>query len=205
MQILMHEVGLCDTVDPLAGSYFVETMTNRMEAHVTGLMERLEAEGGIVRGIAEGRVQAEVNRQAYEREQKLRAGEIRKVGRNPVEGLVGIRNMAISVLPLFSMCDRRDIGGIVESSNTGSPTMFLYDRFDGGLGFAETGYHRIEDLLRGCLELVRECDCEDGCPSCVGLPILRPPIQQDPDAGGSWPIPDKESARLLLEALLSAE
>jgi DEAD/DEAH box helicase domain-containing protein len=82
--------------------------------------------------------------------------------------------------------------------------MFIYDRFEGGLGFAETGYHRIEDLLRGCLELVRECDCEDGCPSCVGLPILRPPIQQDPDAGGGWPIPDKESARLLLEAMLSA-
>jgi DEAD/DEAH box helicase domain-containing protein len=131
--------------------------------------------------------------------------EVRKVGRNPVEGLVGVRNVAISVLPLFSMCDRRDVGGIVESSNTGSPTMFLYDRFEGGLGFVETGYHRIEDLLRGCLELVRECDCEEGCPSCVGLPILRPPIQQDPDAGGSWPIPNKESARLLLEALLSHE
>ena len=131
--------------------------------------------------------------------------DVARMGLRAVEGLVGIRNMAISVLPLFSMCDRRDIGGIVESSNTGSPTMFLYDRFEGGLGFAETGYHRIEELLRGCLELVRECDCEDGCPSCVGLPILRPPIQQDPDAGGSWPIPDKESARLLLEALLSAE
>ncbi|MFH1502824.1 MAG: DEAD/DEAH box helicase [Candidatus Eisenbacteria bacterium] len=128
--------------------------------------------------------------------------EVRSHGRNPVEGLVGARNVAISVLPLFSMCDRRDIGGIVESSNTGSPTMFLYDRFDGGLGFVETGYRNIEDLLRGCLDLISECDCEEGCPSCVGLPILRPPIQQDPDAGGGWPIPDKESARLLLQAML---
>jgi DEAD/DEAH box helicase domain-containing protein len=129
--------------------------------------------------------------------------ELRAAGRNPVEGLVGIRNMAISVLPLFSMCDRRDIGGIVDSSNTGSPTMFLYDRYDGGLGFVETGYRMIEELLGSCLELVNECDCEDGCPSCVGLPILRPAIQQDPDAQGSWPIPDKESARLLLTAMLS--
>ena len=129
--------------------------------------------------------------------------ELRTAGKNPVEGLVGIRNMAISVLPLFSMCDRRDIGGIVDSSNTGAPTMFLYDRYEGGLGFVETGYHVLDELLRGCLELVNECDCEDGCPSCVGLPILRPAIQQDPDAQGSWPIPDKESARLLLEAMLS--
>ena len=82
MQVLMHETGLCDTADPLAGSYFVETMTNRMEACITELMERLEDEGGIVSAVAHGRVQAEVNRQAYERERKLRSGEIKKVGVN---------------------------------------------------------------------------------------------------------------------------
>jgi methylmalonyl-CoA mutase N-terminal domain/subunit len=82
MQILMHETGLCDTVDPLAGSYFVETMTNRMEALVEGLMKRLRDEGGVVAAIADGRVQAEVNRQAYETERKIRSGEIRKVGVN---------------------------------------------------------------------------------------------------------------------------
>jgi DEAD/DEAH box helicase domain-containing protein len=127
---------------------------------------------------------------------------VREGGRNPVEGLVGIRNMAISVLPLFAMCDRRDIGGIVESSNTGAPTMFLYDRYEGGLGFVEQGYRSFDELLRGCLELVEDCGCEEGCPSCVGLPVLRPPIQQDPDAQGGWPIPDKESARLLLRAMV---
>jgi len=127
---------------------------------------------------------------------------VRSAGRNPVEGLVGIRNVAISVLPLFAMCDRRDIGGIVDSSNTGAPTVFLYDRYEGGLGFVERGYGLVEELLTGCRDLIDECDCEDGCPSCVGLPVLRPPVQQDPDAQGSWPIPDKESARLLLRAML---
>jgi len=132
-------------------------------------------------------------------------GVVRAEGKNPVEGLVGIRNVAISVLPLFSMCDRRDIGGIVDSSNTGSPTMFLYDRYDGGLGFAERGYTMIEEVMRGCLELIQECGCEEGCPSCVGLPVLRPPIQQDPEAQGAWPIPDKESATLLLKAMLARD
>jgi methylmalonyl-CoA mutase N-terminal domain/subunit len=82
MQILMHEIGLCDTVDPLAGSWFVETTTNEMEKRITALMDELETGGGIVRAVAEGRVQAEVNRQAYEREKRIRAGAAKKIGVN---------------------------------------------------------------------------------------------------------------------------
>jgi len=82
MQMLIHELGLCDTVDPLAGSYFVESTTNEMEQRIVGIMKELEAEGGIVRSVAEGRVQADVNRNAYECELKVRSGEIKKVGVN---------------------------------------------------------------------------------------------------------------------------
>jgi methylmalonyl-CoA mutase N-terminal domain/subunit len=82
MQILMHEVGLCDTVDPLAGSYFVEATTNEMERRIEQLMAELDAQGGIVRAVAEGRVQAAVNRQAYEMERRLQRGEVKKVGVN---------------------------------------------------------------------------------------------------------------------------
>jgi methylmalonyl-CoA mutase N-terminal domain/subunit len=82
MQILMHEMGLCDTVDPLGGSYFVEATTNEMERLIAARMEELEREGGIVHGIAEGSVQAAVNREAYERERAMQAGEIPKVGVN---------------------------------------------------------------------------------------------------------------------------
>jgi len=82
MQILMHEMGLCDTVDPLGGSWFVETTTDRMEEKIIAIMREVESEGGIVQGIAEGRVQAAVNRQAYEHERRLQRGEIDKVGVN---------------------------------------------------------------------------------------------------------------------------
>jgi len=82
MQVLMNEIGLCDTVDPLAGSYFVETMTNEMEAKIVAIMAELDREGGVVRGVAEGRVQAEVNRNAYELEKRIRSGEFKKVGVN---------------------------------------------------------------------------------------------------------------------------
>jgi methylmalonyl-CoA mutase N-terminal domain/subunit len=82
MQILIEEMGLCDTVDPLAGSYYVETLTNQMEERISATMDDLDAKGGIVRAVAEGHVQNEVSRQAYERLRKLERGEIRKVGVN---------------------------------------------------------------------------------------------------------------------------
>jgi len=82
MQILIEEVGLCDTVDPLAGSYFVESTTNAMERRIVELMEQLDAQGGIVKAISAGWVQAEVNRQAYEQERRVQSGELKKVGVN---------------------------------------------------------------------------------------------------------------------------
>jgi len=82
MQILMHEMGLTDTVDPLGGSYFVESTTNEMERRIEAIVAELAQGGGIVRAIAEGRVQSEVNRQAFEHERKIQSGEIKKVGVN---------------------------------------------------------------------------------------------------------------------------
>jgi len=82
MQILMDETGVCDTVDPLAGSWFVETATNEMESLIVRIMEDLEAEGGIVKAVATGSVQAAVNRQAYEMERRIQSGEVPKVGVN---------------------------------------------------------------------------------------------------------------------------
>jgi methylmalonyl-CoA mutase N-terminal domain/subunit len=82
MQILIGEMGLCDTVDPLAGSYYIETMTNQMEERIRAFMDKVDAEGGVVRAVADGRVQSLVSRQAYENLRKMERGEIRKVGVN---------------------------------------------------------------------------------------------------------------------------
>jgi methylmalonyl-CoA mutase N-terminal domain/subunit len=82
MQLLIEEMGLCDTVDPLAGSYYVETLTNQMRQKIETIMADVEARGGIVRLIAEGRIQAEVSAQAYAMQKAIEAGEFRKVGVN---------------------------------------------------------------------------------------------------------------------------
>jgi methylmalonyl-CoA mutase N-terminal domain/subunit len=82
MQIVIEETGICDTVDPLGGSWAVETLTNRMEEKIEGAMKEVEGWGGIVQAIAEGRLQAHVSRRAFETECAVRSGEIRKVGVN---------------------------------------------------------------------------------------------------------------------------
>ena len=129
---------------------------------------------------------------------------VREWGRNPSEGLYGIGNVITEVVPLYAMCDPRDVGAVVDSLNTGAPTLFVYDRYPGGIGFAERSYRVVEDVLEACLELVMACKCEDGCPSCVGAPV--PPFaQNDPDLSPKGRIPDKEAALILLHSLLNKE
>ena len=87
LEILMEEVGLRDTVDPLAGSYFIETLTKQMEAKIHDEMKEIEKVGGVVRAVAQGYIQSKVSRQAYEFEKAVQEGELIKVGVNKyVEG-----------------------------------------------------------------------------------------------------------------------
>src|ERR1700741_2960569 len=82
MQICAEEAGAADTVDPLGGSYYVEALTNQMEEAILGELAAVDRMGGIVDAIKSGAIQAEVARQAYLFEQKLAAGETRKVAVN---------------------------------------------------------------------------------------------------------------------------
>ncbi|MGH7277963.1 MAG: acyl-CoA mutase large subunit family protein [Candidatus Rokuibacteriota bacterium] len=82
MQICAEESGAADTADPLAGSYYVEALTNAMEAQILEQMAAVERMGGIVEAVKSGAIQAEVARQAYVFEQKIASGEIPKVAAN---------------------------------------------------------------------------------------------------------------------------
>ena len=129
---------------------------------------------------------------------------VRNAGRVAREGLLGISNVIKEVIPVFAMCDRMDIGAAVDSSAANAPAIFVYDRFPGGLGFALKAYEMVEDVMAACLDLIDECACENGCPSCVGSPI--PPFSQtDPDVTARGLIPDKEAAKSILHALLERE
>jgi methylmalonyl-CoA mutase, N-terminal domain len=83
LEMLMDEVGLRDTVDPLAGSYFIETLTLEMEEKIIEEMNEVEKWGGMVKSISSGFIQRKVSAQAYEYEKGLQSGEYKKVGLNP--------------------------------------------------------------------------------------------------------------------------
>lgn len=81
-QVVAFESGTPDTVDPLAGSYFVETLTNEMEAAATALMQKIDAMGGSVSAIEEGFIQDEIARSAYDYQRQVETGEKIIVGVN---------------------------------------------------------------------------------------------------------------------------
>ncbi len=85
MQMLIEEIGLADTVDPLGGSYYVETLTNQTEQKIVEAMEWVEAQGGIVKAVSDGVIQARVSEYAYRRQRALETGQLRKVGVNCYE------------------------------------------------------------------------------------------------------------------------
>jgi methylmalonyl-CoA mutase N-terminal domain/subunit len=82
LEIIMDEVGLRDTVDPLAGSYFIETLTKQMEEKILDEMKQIQKVGGMVHAVAGGFIQRKVAQQAYEYERGLQKGEYIKVGVN---------------------------------------------------------------------------------------------------------------------------
>ena len=86
-------------------------------------------------------------------------------------GLSGLAYVLGNLAPLFLMCDAGDLGTHVEpveNKNFGQPTIVLYDAVPAGIGFSEKLFELHDELMARALELVSDCPCTDGCPSCVG-------------------------------------
>ncbi len=89
-------------------------------------------------------------------------------------GLGGAASLLASVAPLFLMCDSRDLGVAADPQDptTGAPTIVLYEKTPGGVGYAEQLAASLPELLGAALETVNSCPCARGCPGCVG-PVLE--------------------------------
>ena len=101
---------------------------------------------------------------------------------------------AIGLLPLVATCDRWDIGGLSTNlhPDTGLPTVFVYDGYPGGAGFADRGHEAFGIWIKATRDAVSDCGCEAGCPSCV----------QSPECGnGNDPL-DKAAAIRVLDLIL---
>jgi DEAD/DEAH box helicase domain-containing protein len=103
----------------------------------------------------------------------------------------------IAMMPLHVVCDRWDLGGISTPAHpqVPQPVIFIYDGYPGGVGLTEKAYETMEELLTTTYEMIRDCECEEGCPSCV----------QSPKCGsGNHPL-DKKGALLLLAYILGRD
>lgn len=105
---------------------------------------------------------------------------------------------AIGILPLFTICDRWDVGGvsIAEAPQSGLPSVFIHDAYPGGAGIAELAFDAADRHLAATAEVLDRCSCTAGCPSCV----------QSPKCGnGNEPLDKMAALALLRNTLGEAE
>jgi len=103
-------------------------------------------------------------------------------------------HVTIGSMPLFSMCDKGDIGGLSYPlyPEFKTPAIFIYDGYEGGIGLTKRVLELPEEWINSSIEIIRNCDCEEGCPSCV----------QDSQCGSANDPLDKNGAVFLLGSLL---
>lgn len=124
--------------------------------------------------------------------------EIRKILEKEFLHFMGaihaVEHAAIGLLPLEIMADRNDFGGISQPLHPqlGMAAVFIYDAVPGGAGLSKAAFSDMRKVLAATLDAIRNCGCEDGCPSCIHSPKC---------GAGNRPL-SKEGAIRLLELLL---
>ncbi|MBN2384491.1 DEAD/DEAH box helicase [bacterium] len=111
--------------------------------------------------------------------------------------LHGIEHAALSLFPLFALCDRNDVGGVCmpRHEQIEKGVIFMYDGHSGGVGLAARAYEVIDQLLQRTVRVVGSCPCEEGCPSCIHSPKC---------GSGNKPL-DKRGSIITLNLLLGEE
>ncbi len=109
-------------------------------------------------------------------------------------GLHAMEHGLIAMFPLFALADRYDIGGISTTAHpqVGKAAIFIYDGYPGGIGIAEKAYELFHQLVKTTYELIRDCACEAGCPSCI----------YSPKCGNNNEPLDKKATLIILSSLL---
>ncbi|MFW9982895.1 MAG: methylmalonyl-CoA mutase [Candidatus Thorarchaeota archaeon] len=106
-QVLAHESGAANTIDPLAGSYYVEALTNEMEEEAYKYFDQVEALGGVVKAIEKGFFQREIAEASYRYQREIDSGERTIVGVN--DYVLEDEKITIPVLRIDEEVERRQI------------------------------------------------------------------------------------------------
>lgn len=102
-------------------------------------------------------------------------------------------HVTIACMPLFALCDKGDIGGYSYAiyPEFKLPAIFIYDGYEGGIGLTKRVLDMPVEWIKSAIEIIQNCDCEEGCPSCV----------QDSQCGSANQPLDKEGAMYFLKNL----
>ncbi len=121
--------------------------------------------------------------------------KMEKQGYDLEGSLHGAEHAVIKTISLFAICEQNDIGGLSHPHfpDFQRPAIFVYDGYEGGIAFTERAFANLKDWLQATGQIIQECLCESGCPSCV----------QDPLCGSANDPLNKKGAYFLLQGLLS--
>ena len=113
-QIIASESGVANTVDPVAGSYAIETMTNTIERGAADLIDRIDRAGGTLTAIETGFIQREIQESAYQAQRAVDAGEAVVVGVNRFSDSADVGSRIADLLTIDADVERRQIARVRE-------------------------------------------------------------------------------------------
>ncbi len=154
-QIIAHESGVANTVDPLAGSYVIESLTDEIERQVGEYIEKIDAMGGALAAIEQGYIQQEITDAAYRYQKEIEAGERIVVGVNQYqidEEEVGMKRLVVD--PAIEERQRARLAALREQRDSERVSALL-SRIE------QAAHHPDEPLMELFVEAV-EADCTLG-------------------------------------------
>ncbi len=157
-QVIAYETGVVNTVDPLGGSYFVESLTNKMEAEAERYFEEIDRRGGVIPCIEEGFFQRELARSAYRYQQELEAKERIVVGVN--DFVMENEVIDIPVLKIDRTVEPRqiaDLKKVKERRNNGAVQVAL-DRLSKAAAGDGNTFEAMMDCAREYATVGEMCD-----------------------------------------------
>ncbi len=147
-QIIAHESGVADTVDPLAGSYYVEHLTDVMEEEVKLYLEKIESLGGAVAAVEQGYMQREIHHTSYEIQKAIEKGDEVIVGMNSFTVDNEVQPELLRVDPTLGEKQKEKLNRLKSARD--------HDRVSARLDALRQGAQGAENLMPLILDCVRD-------------------------------------------------
>jgi len=97
------------------------------------------------------------------------------------QGMIGAAYVIQHAAPLLVMCDPSDLHVVpqIKAVHNDQPTIFIYDRYPGGIGLSEKLYESMGEMLKLAVRVIQTCPCKEGCPTCIGTDTTNKHAKQD--------------------------